>query len=136
MNSNNMKKWWLYVLELEESKYYVGITSQTPEVRMQEHINHIRAAYWTMKYKPVGLEYKEDLGKVSKEEAEVIENRKTRELIKIHGVNNVRGGDIKMTYEMIRRFGYFYKMDDWETITTVTFLCIIIAILTAALVLR
>jgi predicted GIY-YIG superfamily endonuclease len=32
-----MKKWWLYVLKLERGKYYVGITSKTPERRFYEH---------------------------------------------------------------------------------------------------
>jgi len=31
-----MKNWWVYVLRLEEGKYYVRITSQTPEIRMHE----------------------------------------------------------------------------------------------------
>ncbi len=117
MENNFNRNWWLYVLELEQGKYYVGITSQTPEIRMQEHINHVRSAYWTMKYKPTKIIYKQQLGVISKTEAEEFENKKIRELIKVYGTNNVRGGDIKMTEDIIRRFGYFLKMDEWEGIT-------------------
>lgn len=121
-----MKDWWLYVLELEGGKYYVGITSKTPEIRMQEHIKHRRSAYWTMKYKPLEIIYKQELGAITKEEAEKYENKKTRELIKEFGVNNVRGGDVRTTEQLIRRFGYFYKKWDWEVLTSVIFLCIVI----------
>jgi len=90
-----MRNWWLYVLKLEQGKYYVGITSQTPEIRMQEHINHVRAAYWTMKYRPIALLHSEDLGKITKEAAERIESIKTQDLMAELGINNVRGGHLR-----------------------------------------
>lgn len=116
------KNWWLYVLKLEHGKYYVGITSKTPEIRMQEHIKHRKSAYWTMKYRPLELVFKQELGVISKEDAEAYENKKTRELIKEFGVNEVRGGDIRITEDIIRRFGYFHKMHDWEAFTIMIFL--------------
>lgn len=89
--NNSSKHWWLYVLKLEKGKWYVGITSQTPERRMQEHIKGVRSAYWTQKYKPRSIESTLSLGRVSKEEAEKIENKLVRDLMKRHGYNNVKG---------------------------------------------
>ena len=76
------KHWLLYVLRLEDGKFYVGITSKTPEVRMREHQNGVRAAYWTVKHKPIEIIYKEDLGQIEKSKAEKRENKMTRALMK------------------------------------------------------
>ncbi len=37
MTDEQNKHWWLYVLKLEQGKWYIGITSQTPEKRFYEH---------------------------------------------------------------------------------------------------
>ena len=106
--------WWLYVLRLEDRKWYVGITSKTPEIRMQEHLNGVRTAYWTAKHKPVEIIYREDLGYIVKEEAEKRENKYVRELMRQRGINNVRGGDLRSTEDYIKRFGYIYQKENWE----------------------
>jgi len=125
-----MKNWWLYVLKLEEGKYYVGITSQTPEIRMQEHINHVRAAYWTMKYKPLELIEKKDLGNITKEEAEKLETIRTQDLMKELGINNVRGGILRDAEDdYILRFNRYFKFHDWEVFSVLTLQSIIIFIL-------
>ena len=130
-----MTNWWLYVLKLEEGKYYVGITSQTPEIRMREHINHVRAAYWTMKYKPLELIEKKDLGGMTKVEAEKIENKKTREIMKIYGLNNVRGGDLSSniahskTEDYAKLFGYFYMKKDADDIKTIAWMFVLMVIM-------
>ncbi len=130
------KNWWVYVLRLEEGKYYVGITSQTPEKRMQEHINHQHGAYWTMKYKPLEIIEMRKLGELTREEAEAIENIRTRQLMKEFGINNVRGGDITMTSNLIRRFGYYIDTWEWEAITTVVLLGLGNLILTVLYILK
>lgn len=89
-----MNHWTLYILKLQDNKYYVGITTKTPQIRMQEHVNGVRVAYWTAKHKPVEIILEEDLGRVSKAHAEKYENKVTRDLMKQHGINNVRGGDL------------------------------------------
>lgn len=88
------KSWWLYVLKLEDGKWYVGITSKTPEKRFTEHKLGKRAANWTKEYKPIEIELAEDLGSVSREHAEEYEAKVTRTLMKERGLNNVRGGDL------------------------------------------
>jgi len=116
------RHWWLYVLKLENDKWYVGITSKTPEIRMHEHINGIRVAYWTAKYKPTELALEEDLGQVSKNQAEKYENKITRQLMRQHGLNNVRGGDLTSTEEYIVFFGYIYMKAQSQLILVLIFM--------------
>lgn len=93
--TSNIKHWRLYILKLEDEKWYVGITAQTPEKRLQQHINGgMWAAEWTRLHKPMGLHAVEDLGVISKEDAEAIEHGKTRELMRLYGWKNVRGGKV------------------------------------------
>lgn len=106
-----MKRWWCYVLELENNKWYVGITTKTPEERFDEHRLGKRAAYWTKKYKPIKIELFEELGVVSKEHAEEYENKITRSLMKERGLNNVRGGDLRDVDEYVKMFGWIYLKD-------------------------
>lgn len=122
------KQWTLYVLKLEQGKYYVGITTQTPEARFWEHL-HGRKAYWTAKYKPLGIIQKVPLGGLDEEASKQYENRVTRKYMKEKGINNVRGGDITTTNDLIARFGYYFDRDGWTTITGVVFMLIVIIIL-------
>ncbi len=116
-----LRRWWLYVLKLEDNKYYVGITTKTPEMRMQEHRLQKRGAYWTMKHKPLKVHQSEDLGYTTMEEAERLENKMTRYLMKKYGLNNVRGGDLKGTEYYIKRFGYLYDRDLWTLLMSMIF---------------
>lgn len=127
--SNTKKHYWLYVLKLEDGKYYVGITSKTPEVRMKEHLNGVRVAYWTAKHKPVEIIHTEDLGIVEISKAQKRENRMVRALMKQRGLNNVRGGDLTSTEEYTQRFGYIWDKGGWEIITVTVFLLVVIAYL-------
>ena len=105
MNNDIQKHFWLYVLELENNKYYVGITSKTPEKRMQQHIGGFLGAKWTKKHKPVRILKTEDLGFISFNDAEKYENKIVRQYIKKYGIDNVRGGDISYSGKMLKRFG-------------------------------
>lgn len=107
------QRWWLYILELEDEKWYVGITSKTPDERFEEHRLGKRAAYWTMQHKPQKIQLIEDLGIVSKEHAEHYENKITRQLMKERGLNNVRGGDLRDTELYVNRFGWIWKHKDY-----------------------
>ena len=123
------KHWLLYVLRLEDGKFYVGITSKTPEVRMREHQNGVRAAYWTVKHKPIEIIYIEDLGQIEKSKAEKRENKMTRALMKQRGMNNVRGGDLTGTEEYIRRFGWYLDRDLYQLLAGTIFLMLAIVYL-------
>ncbi len=107
------KHWWLYILELEKNKWYVGITSKTPKKRLHEH-KIGRGANWTRLYKPVEVHYTKDLGVVDVERARLYEGRVTRKYMEKYGDNNVRGGDLVDTEEYVRHFGYFWKKRDWS----------------------
>lgn len=123
------KRWWLYILKLENEKWYVGITSKTPEARFREHQLGIRGAYWTKVHKPIEIEKFEDLGIVSKEHAETYENTITRQLMKEKGLNNVRGGDLTNTEDYIVRFGWVYSREGWDMAMGVILLSLIIVAL-------
>ncbi len=125
MSSVVSKRWTLYILLLQEGKYYVGITSQTPERRFQEHL-HGRKSYWTEEYVPIKILQTVDLGGLDLEAAKDYENRVTRRLMREKGVNNVRGGDLTDRSDYIVRFGYVWDRFGWEAITVVTFQAFVI----------
>lgn len=85
------KNWHVYVLKLQKDKWYVGITTKTPD---QELANHKagKAGEWTRKYKPVSLQFKRDMGELPPERAEMVLDRAMRKYVKEHGADNVRGG--------------------------------------------
>lgn len=120
------KHWQLYVLRLQDGKFYVGITSKNPEARMQEHLNGIRVAYWTAKHKPIEIIHTEDLGIIEKSKAEKRENKMVRALMKQRGLNNVRGGDLTSVEKYVKRFGYVWNEDVWYPMTVVVLLMLII----------
>lgn len=128
-NPDKISHWYLYILKLEDEKYYVGITSKTPEIRMNEHVRGVRTAYWTAKHKPLEIIHTEDLGDITRRQAEKRENKMTRACMKQRGINNVRGGDLMSTEEYIVRFGYIFNKESWSEITVVACLLLIIAYL-------
>ena len=93
---------------------------------MQEHLHGTRAAYWTAKHKPLGVILEEDMGHVSKINAEKYENKVTRELMKKYGINNVRGGDLTSVDEYVKRFGYIWEKGQWHPMTVILFLILVI----------
>ena len=127
--SENKKHYWLYVLKLEQGKYYVGITAKTPQQRFLEHKNGYMAAQWTRKYKPLKIIDIKDLGYTEKSVSEAYENKVVRKYMKQFGHNNVRGGDLSYSEDYTKRFGYYISTKDWEPITVVILLLLAIAYL-------
>ena len=74
----------IYVLELEQGKYYVGKTNHTFQ-RFNQHVTG-DGAEWTKKYKV------KDLFAFHKNRTDADENRITLQMMKKYGVKNVRGG--------------------------------------------
>jgi len=122
------KHYWLYVLKLEQGKYYVGVTSKTPEIRMKEHTNGFGAA-WTRKYKPLKLLDKKGLGLITYEEAEKYENKVVRKYMNERGFNNVRGGDLRSPDNFVKRFGWYFDKASWETLTLIIFILLVFVVL-------
>lgn len=123
----NEKHYWLYVLKLEQGKYYVGITSRTPEARFKEHVNGFYAAEWTKVYKPIKIDQTVDLGVTTIEKTEDYENKVTRKYIKEYGFNNVRGGNLTYRGNYVKIFRTLYLDRDRESVVN---LYVIGAILT------
>ena len=120
------KHWQLYVQRLQDGKFYVGITSKNPEVRMQEHLNGVRVAYWTAKHMPIEIIHTEDLGIIEKSKAEKRENKMVRALMKQRGLNNVRGGDLTSVEKYVKRFGYVWNENLWYPMTVVVLLTLVV----------
>ena len=74
----------IYILKLRSGKYYVG-KSANPMERYQQHLDG-KGSAWTKKYKPVSLE------KVIPNASPFDEDKYTKEYMKKHGIENVRGG--------------------------------------------
>ncbi len=75
---------FIYVLELENKKYYVGKTTN-PDFRLEQHFNS-SGSQWTKKYKP-----KKVLELLSKCD-NFDEDKYTLKYMEKYGINNVRGG--------------------------------------------
>jgi hypothetical protein len=74
----------LYILKLENNKYYVG-KSDDPETRINQHMNG-NGSEWTKKYKPV------DIVELVENDDEYDEDKYTLKYMEKYGINNVRGG--------------------------------------------
>ena len=75
----------IYVLRLEEDKYYVGKTNNVSK-RIREHMTGYKSSSWTRKYKPIKLE------EVYHDADSLDEDKITVQYMMNHGVENVRGG--------------------------------------------
>lgn len=75
---------YIYVLQLEEGKYYIGKTNN-PHFRIEKHFNS-NGAVWTKIYKPVKL-----LELISNCD-DYDEDKYTMIYMDKYGINNVRGG--------------------------------------------
>ena len=74
----------IYILELENNKFYVGKTSKI-EKRFNDHING-QGSEFTKIYKPI------QIYKIYKELSEFDEDNYTKKYMKLFGIDNVRGG--------------------------------------------
>ena len=74
----------LYILKLENDKYYIGISANLQK-RLDLHFTN-RGSTWTKKHKPI--EVVETIENGSKK----LEREKTLEYMRIYGYQNVRGG--------------------------------------------
>ena len=76
---------WVYGLLCAHGKYYVGKTTRPVSARFWEHNNGFGSA-WTALYPPLQLLWSKPMTCASAEDLEVVN------LMKTHGVENVRGG--------------------------------------------
>lgn len=84
--------WFVYVLELENNKYYVGIAVD-PEKRFQQHFKGNKlSSNWCKQNKPIRLVESFDSGTKNMIEACSLEDQTTLKYILLYGAENVRGG--------------------------------------------
>lgn len=75
---------YIYILQLEQGRYYVGKTNN-PQFRLEQHFNST-GSIWTTKYKPLSV-----LEMINNCD-EYDEDKYTRKYMDKFGVDNVRGG--------------------------------------------
>lgn len=79
----------IYIIKCVQDKYYVGITSRKVQNRFDEHKSGgDRAAKWTKKYSPIEIIKSWEIS----EEHRYLEDEITIRMMKIYGIDNVRGG--------------------------------------------
>jgi hypothetical protein len=74
----------IYILKLQEGKYYVGKTDDVAK-RYQQHLKGYGSA-WTKKYKPISI------AKQIENSSPFDEDRYVKEYMNVFGIQNVRGG--------------------------------------------
>jgi len=75
----------IYILKLNNNKYYIGKTNRNVKERYQEHLEGI-GSFWTKKYKPLSVV------KQIENSSPFDEDRYVKEYMAIYGIDNVRGG--------------------------------------------
>ena len=86
-----MNEYAVYVLMLEENKFYVGQTTKAGlDSRLANHYEN-KGAEWTKKYKPIKKSKPLIYYLPTKNEAGQVELTKTLEYMHNYGINNVRG---------------------------------------------
>jgi len=75
----------IYILKLNNNKYYIGKTNRSVNERYQEHLEGI-GSFWTKKYKPLSVV------KQIENSSQFDEDRYVKEYMAIYGIENVRGG--------------------------------------------
>lgn len=75
----------IYVLRLEDEKYYVGKTNNVSK-RFREHMTGYKSSSWTKKYKPIKIE------EIYHDADPLDEDKITVQYMMNHGIENVRGG--------------------------------------------
>lgn len=75
----------IYILKLNDNKYYIGKTNRDINDRYQEHLEGI-GSFWTKKYKPLSII------KQIENSSPFDEDRYVKEYMAMYGIDNVRGG--------------------------------------------
>ena len=98
----------LYLLELENDKYYVG-QSDDPAFRFHDHLKG-KGAKWTQLHKPLRVLMTRDMVVQSPAEGMLEENRMTLQFMERFGWENVRGGDyvVVESFKLQERISHIY----------------------------
>lgn len=92
IDKNAIRNWTLYIVEFTDSTFYIGITSyKDVNHRLKQH-GRRNGAKWARGKTIKGVIETRALGRISRLEAEAIENEMTLRLRKQYGYKRVRGG--------------------------------------------
>lgn len=84
--------WYVYVLELEDSKYYIGIAEDV-EKRFRQHQSQGKnCSGWCKKFKPIRIKEMINSNTKRMKEATLLEDIISLNYIGKYGASNVRGG--------------------------------------------
>ena len=86
------RHYWLYVIRCGRRKFYVGITKNLKRRREEEWSRGDRCPKWLKLHRPKGYVGVYPLRTRRKRTAERIETAFTKDLWKLYGQSNVRGG--------------------------------------------
>lgn len=81
----------IYVLKLQDEKYYVGKTNNF-EKRMHQHNTGIGGSFWTKLHKPIEVIRKFEIKSDKKFIYGLEEDKVVKEMMCLYGIDNVRGG--------------------------------------------
>lgn len=91
IQDDSIKLRFLYVLELEDNTFYVGQTAEDLQPRIKKHFKG-KGSAWTRMNRPVEVKEIIDLGMISFNQAEEIENEYTIKYMDKYHWTRVRGG--------------------------------------------
>lgn len=101
--------YWIYVLQLEHGKYYVGYTAyQNPYDRILDHGTK-KGAHWTHRHKPISVTEIRDAGYITRPHVEGLTQNLTWEYIKMFGANNVRGTKLPTAHRIAIIGGRYFE---------------------------
>lgn len=101
--------WYLYVLELENQCYYIGITLDI-ERRVYEHSNTKDGANFTKINKPIKLIESCCCQTYDREVAYEMENEKTLKYAIKYGGDKVKGGRYLVPRKLINKIAHLKKL--------------------------
>ena len=126
--SGQAKHWHLYALKLEQDKWFVGITTDSPKKAFADH-KAGRGGSWTREYQPVAIEREKDLGVLDIEEARRMEGRVLRKYMEHYGDENVRLGDNSEVKNVVAAEAGTDKLRTIITLAVVAVLVVTVAFL-------
>jgi len=88
------KVWYAYLLELRDGQYYIGITGNVAK-RYERHCSG-KGSLWTAKYRPVRILEERCLGRMTMDEAAMLEDEMFDEYFPVYGYRLRGGGKCKV----------------------------------------
>lgn len=102
--------WQVYVLELEDGYYYVGIAFDVAK-RFQEHLAE-EGANFTRLHKPIRIVEQLCSGTCSQDKARKLEDEKTLEYALKYGAEKVKGGRYFIPSKLMRKVKHLQVLDE------------------------